>query len=115
GFTWIALVAMVAVLAPSIANSRPYLMKTAEGWSSPLLGGLSAVDVLLLVLFAAVVVTLLVRGLATGTRVALVLLTGSLIAPFAFRVAAVEWWTDPYAGLFTHLLISVAFAADLLI
>src|SRR5688572_6746455 len=59
GFTWIALVAMVAVMAPFIANSRPYLMKTAEGWSSPLLGGLSAVDVLLLVLFAAVVVTLL--------------------------------------------------------
>src|SRR5688572_15810040 len=56
GLIWIAIVAFFAVLAPFIANSHPYLLKTTDPllkskyggtWSSPLLQHLGPADVIL--------------------------------------------------------------------
>ena len=56
GFLWIGLVAFMAVFAPFIASSHPYAMRTAEGWSSPMLAHLSWVDVTMVVTAIACVV-----------------------------------------------------------
>ena len=51
GLAWVGLVALLAVFAPFIANSHPYISVTDAGWSSPLLHHLTWADVSLLVLF----------------------------------------------------------------
>ncbi len=61
GFAWVATVAFLAVFAPVLANSHPYLMRTAEGWSSPFLTHLTWLDVTMLVVFTAVVVCWFLR------------------------------------------------------
>ncbi|HEY5679180.1 MAG TPA: ABC transporter permease [Pseudomonadales bacterium] len=55
GIAWVATVAVLAVFAPFIANSHPYLMRVEGMWSSPLLAHLSWADVTMLVTFLAVV------------------------------------------------------------
>lgn len=43
---WIGLISLLAILAPYLASSFPYLVKTTDGhWSSPLLMNLSPLDV----------------------------------------------------------------------
>jgi len=56
GLYWIGTVAFLAIFAPFIANSHPYLMKTAEGISSPLLQHLEPADVIILVFFVTIVI-----------------------------------------------------------
>jgi len=56
GLGWVAVVAVLAVFAPFIANSHPYLMVADGAWSSPLVTHLTWLDVVLLVAFAAVLV-----------------------------------------------------------
>ena len=56
GLFWIGVIAFLAVFAPFIASSHPYLMRSEEGISSPLLQYLSPADVILVVLFVTVVV-----------------------------------------------------------
>ena len=50
GLAWVGLVALLAVFAPFIANSHPYISVTDAGWNSPLLHHLTWADVSLLVL-----------------------------------------------------------------
>ncbi|WP_019625528.1 ABC transporter permease [Thioalkalivibrio sp. ALJT] len=48
GIAWIALLTLIAVLAPLLANSHPLLLQTADGdWAAPFLRYLSAADVTL--------------------------------------------------------------------
>lgn len=48
GIGWIALLALVAILAPLLANSHPLLVQTTAGeWSMPFLGYLTPADVTL--------------------------------------------------------------------
>ncbi len=51
GLLWLVLVGVFAVFSPVLANSAPVLMKTEAGVSSPLVKMLTAVDVILLVMF----------------------------------------------------------------
>lgn len=54
GLTWIAVIAFFAVFAPFVANSHPYLIKTQDGISSPLIQHLTPGDVIILTIFIAI-------------------------------------------------------------
>jgi len=56
GLFWIGVIAFLAVFAPFIASSHPYLMRTETGISSPLFQYLSPADVIMVTFFATVVV-----------------------------------------------------------
>jgi len=56
GLFWIGVIAFLAVFAPFIASSHPYLVSTADGVSSPLLKYLSPADVIIVILFITVIV-----------------------------------------------------------
>ena len=60
GLIWIVLLTIVAVFAPFIANSHPWLLSEQGSISSPLLTYISAADITLIALFIAAIV-LLVR------------------------------------------------------
>lgn len=63
GLAWIAVLTLMGVFAPMIANSRPLLMKMDGQWSSPMLADLSFIDIALLAgFFAAVLVCIVRRG-----------------------------------------------------
>ncbi len=79
GLAWVALVALLAVFAPFIANSHPYLIKTAAGWQSPLLQHLDWADVSLLVMFVATLVAWRVRNRFATGRVLLALVALALL------------------------------------
>jgi peptide/nickel transport system permease protein len=61
GLLWLGLLAFFAVFAPFLANTHPYLLKSGDRWSSPLLRHLTPADVLLLVTTATAMVQLFVR------------------------------------------------------
>ena len=56
GLAWISVIAFFAVFAPFIANSHPYLIKTKQGISSPLIQHLTPGDVIILLVFITVAV-----------------------------------------------------------
>jgi len=58
GFVWLALMTLMAVFAPLLANSHPLLMKVDGQWSSPWLQHLYPQDVVLFVVFFAGIVIL---------------------------------------------------------
>src|SRR5436190_9131044 len=58
GVAWIGLLAFCASFASVIANSHPILLKTDQGWSSPMLRHFDAVDVVLPVVFVTALVLL---------------------------------------------------------
>ena len=82
GAAWIVALIFVAVFAPFIANSRPLLAKTADGWASPLWRGLTAVDLALPIIFLGTIALLVLARLRLGGRVLLpaiaVLIAGAL-------------------------------------
>lgn len=85
GLYWIGTVAFLAIFAPFIANSHPYVMKTVDGISSPLLQHLSPADVIILVIFITMfVLYYLQRHLAFNVLTLLSVLTVSSILSFAF-------------------------------
>lgn len=55
GAVWIGVLVLGAVFAPFIANSQPIFVRTAAGWSSPLIRNLTASDVTLFGTFLAAV------------------------------------------------------------
>ena len=70
GAVWIAIVAVLGVFAPFIANSHPILLRTADGrLSAPMLGSLGPVDVATVVYFAFAVWVVLRRKLTAVHRV----------------------------------------------
>lgn len=59
GGLWIAILLVVAILAPLLANSHPIFMRTRDGtWSSPMIRNLTAADITLLMVGACLVVLL---------------------------------------------------------
>ena len=61
GMIWIGVLVIVAVFAPLLANSHPILLSEQGSVSSPLMHHLSAADVSLLIIFAAVLALYFVR------------------------------------------------------
>lgn len=49
GLVWITVIAFFAVFAPFMASSHPYLIKTTEGVSSPLLQHLTPADIIIVI------------------------------------------------------------------
>ena len=68
GSGWVLILAALAVFAPFIANSKPYLLVKDGEWSSPLINHLTAADVVLLTAFVSWVVLLLIRRLSWARR-----------------------------------------------
>jgi len=68
GLIWIVVLVLLAVFAPFIANTHPYLVREGGRWSSPLLAHLSAADVILQVLFWSAAVFYCWPGLRPATR-----------------------------------------------
>lgn len=68
GAAWIGLLVILAVFAPFIANSRPYIMKVGGQWSSPLLRYLDPADVTLVVIFIVAAVVFPIRRISLKKR-----------------------------------------------
>ena len=79
GLVWVFFLIVIAVFAPFIANSMPLAVKTADGWSSPLLKTLTPTDVLLVIAFLTAVALGLSRRWSFGKSV-LILLCVMLVA-----------------------------------
>ncbi len=89
GLLWIAVVAVVAVFAPLLANSRPLLVSKGGVTASPVLAALTAADVAWMsAFFAAVLVALL--PMSWAKKILLVVLVG-LIAV----IVAPKWVNPP--------------------
>lgn len=84
GLTWIFIVTFLAAFAPLLANSHPYLMKDAEGWSSPMVKHFDPSDVVLLLS------AMMAIGLAFCWRMKV----GSRVALWAWFTA----WCVPFVG-----------------
>ena len=69
GLAWIALLIALAVLAPLIANSHPLLMRTDQGWSSPMARHLTPIDVTLFVAALVGVVCLALHRVSRRLRI----------------------------------------------
>lgn len=76
GLIWICLLTIIAVFAPFIANSHPWLLSEQGNISSPLLTYISAADITLLALFITVIV-LIVKKLSM--KIAILAMTVVLI------------------------------------
>ena len=68
GFAWIAVLVLMGVFAPFLANSMPLLMSKDGQISAPVLHYLTAEDVIVLVMFGSVLVLAAMR-LSAGKRV----------------------------------------------
>lgn len=85
GLIWIGVIAFFAVFAPFLANSHPYLIKTEQGLSSPLLNHLEPVDVIILAIFICVTVLyFLKRRLSFNLLALLAVLVAATILSFVF-------------------------------
>lgn len=80
GLAWIGLMAVLAAFAPFLANSHPILLRQAGRWSSPLLRHLTALDVVLQVVFWTAVGLWFARRRWTVRRRAAVLLGVTAVA-----------------------------------
>jgi peptide/nickel transport system permease protein len=108
GMVWILAVAFMAIFAPLLANSHPYLIKTADGWSSPLLNFLTAVDVVLLLSAGAAVAMACCWRVRGGSRFAMWLWLTAWAIPF---IGWAEWWRrfeETQRGAAKAILITIA-------
>ncbi len=109
GLTWIGIVALLAIFAPFIANSHPYVMRDSEGnLSSPLLQWLSPVDVLLLLgfFFTIIAVAVLRRQRLSHRLVAAVWLSAA-VAPALFHAVFLQDWHLGIYGTGRGVLLTV--------
>lgn len=104
GLGWVAVVALLAVFAPFIANSHPYLMVADGVWSSPLLVHLTWLDVVLLVGFAAVLVAWRLRDRQPPGRLVL----GVCLAAALATLVAVPLIKPPQAVIFDQYRTGLA-------
>ncbi len=79
GIGWIAILVLLAVFAPLIANSHPILISQHGVWSSPLLRFLSPGDVVLLTTFSLAVGLVFVRRYSFQRRI-IIFFVGVLLA-----------------------------------
>jgi peptide/nickel transport system permease protein len=89
----VGLIALLAVLAPLLANSRPYLLKMDGRWSSPLIEGLLWSDVAVMATVT-VLITVAIFGRRWRPRVRVVLTAVLLIATGAASFAALSARSD---------------------
>lgn len=90
GAIWIGIVIVLAVFAPFIASSYPLAMKrVGAGWEFPLFRNLYPIDVLLVVIFFAVVVLAAGRWFGPGKSALIVAIVAAVATPLAY------WMTDP--------------------
>jgi peptide/nickel transport system permease protein len=130
---WIAVVAVLGVFAPFLANSHPVLMRDAAGkLASPMIGSLGPVDVAIVVYFAFAVWVVLRRNLVAAERVAALLwpvlvVTGVVLAArlgpglLTFATYRPPWLADAtglarvtgwaWVGLVNLVMLLVAVAA----
>ncbi|HED39162.1 MAG TPA: ABC transporter permease [Chromatiales bacterium] len=87
GLFWIAILAVVAVFAPFIANSHPLLLSEGSVVSSPMLRYLTVGDVVMLAVFFTVVVLMFIR-IRFYKKVMVLLVTGTLTTIIAFMVVS---------------------------
>ena len=90
GLTWIGMLVFLAVFAPFVADTHPYLLKQGGRWSSPLLAHLSAADVTLQAWFWSAVLFYFWPGLRSATRWTLwvgvgVIASMIFLSPFILR------------------------------
>jgi peptide/nickel transport system permease protein len=93
GLVWIALLVLMALFAPFIANSMPVLVKMDGKWSSPLVASLRPSDVTLLAaaLSGTISLWLVARGrLKFGGAVLITLLVVAITLPLAIWPGLVE-------------------------
>ncbi len=85
GFFWIAVIALLAVFSPFIANSHPYLIKTNTGISSPLLKYLEPADIILLSVFITILVLVYLRKRLMFSLLVVLVITGiTSVISFSF-------------------------------
>lgn len=114
GLAWVAIVTLLAVFAPFIANSHPYWMQSDGTWSSPLFRHLSWADVSLVVMFGAALLAWRWRlrysaGKLAAAFIALALVTSVTSNLFVSPPAAVIF--DQYrTGLADGTIDSAVFA-----
>ncbi len=104
GLAWVGLVALLAVFAPFVANSHPYVSITADGWQSPLLQHLDWADVSLLVMFVGSIVAWRLRHRILSGRLLLALTALALITS-AVTLALID---PPKAVVFDQYRIGLA-------
>jgi peptide/nickel transport system permease protein len=131
GLVWIGVVAFLAVFAPFLANTHPYLLKTDDPslvrqfgtWSSPLLRYLGGADVALVIVAVAAVALWFSRRLGTAQKLLLffaVLFAALPITywkPFALWVAQEHHDWDKFPSrtreMSRLIVIFLMWAADL--
>jgi peptide/nickel transport system permease protein len=79
GLAWVGLVAILAVFAPFIANSHPYLVFADDSWRSPLIEHLDWADVSLLVMFIASLIAWRLRNTFATGRIFVALITLAVV------------------------------------
>ena len=85
GLIWIFLLTIIAVFAPFIANSHPWLLSEAGSISSPLLKYISMADITLLALFIAAVILFIRKPsikITTVVMATVLIVVGSLSSLF---------------------------------
>ncbi|MFG0285839.1 MAG: ABC transporter permease [Phycisphaerales bacterium JB039] len=95
GIIWISIVAFFAIFAPFVANGRPILMRTGEGADSalisPMLRGLTAIDIMLVVgAVAGLAWMLWPRGPARSFRIATLIVASLQAGLIALAATIVE-------------------------
>lgn len=100
GAAWIAVLVLMAVFAPFLANTHPLFLRANNNWSSPLLQSLTQIDVTLLItFFAALFLITLVRTFTWPQRFAGILWVVAVSIPLtywpAFRDGISPWWFLP--------------------
>jgi peptide/nickel transport system permease protein len=86
GLVWIVTLIIVAVLAPFLANTEPFLIKMDGQWSSPWVHHLSPADVTLMVLAVATLVAWRLKKISIAKRVLgwLAVLVASIVLTVLF-------------------------------
>ena len=84
GIAWIAVLVVVAVFAPFLANSHPLLLSEQGHLSSPLLHNLTAADATLLLLFFIVLALCFIGSISFRRKFLITLVTGIIVASVCF-------------------------------
>ncbi|MEM8873702.1 MAG: ABC transporter permease [Planctomycetota bacterium] len=109
GAVWIVFLLLIAVFAPLIANSRPFLLRRDGAWESPLLRGLTDIDVLLLILFGVVATLVIVHKFVRRLTFGIGL--GAFATVF-FVSGLTLWWTELWELANHERLLNGALAED---
>lgn len=85
GLVWIIILTIIAVFAPFLANSHPWLLSENGVWSSPLITYLNAADVTLLAIFVTVSILLIKKppmSVVIPILLSVVVIAGSISSIF---------------------------------